>query len=662
MNLGLTIILILFCGVFCLTSFYLGVRWKEYAIKACRKLYNKYINKNATRDVFYSKMNEEQKMKIGNAIKISFTGDLLLLRDMVERAYNSSSHQYNFAPMFQYVKKYWKESDLSIGVFEGPLAGESKNYTTSNYDDGYRLYMNFPDNFAQAVKDAGINLVTLANNHLLDMGIAGQERTLDVLDKVGLDHIGSYRNQAEHDTIQIREIRGKRIAFLSYTYGSEYTDETFFFDEKTSFRTDSVVCRKSKYFRQNVKKVVSDFERVKASNPDMIIVIPHIGKQFRHKPDRNQRFWCKLFVQLGADIIFSDHPHAVQPIEWRKNRYGKNTLIVHCPGNFINSYIDYDGDASMVVEAYVDPVTCEPFATSCIPIYSYCHEKDGQYIGLPIEIAIHDKSLYSQFSVADYKRLCAVNKLVLRTSIGVEPNIDNIQDRYYSFASGGYVRQSVRPMSIKPEYHGSMLLKTLNHIKKVCFVGDSITDGMKNGGYGWYEPLMTLYPQVEVDYFALGGMTSTYFVSHKEEIAHKNAELYVIALGCNDIRYRNPNICAMNATLYIKNIEELCQSILEINPCAKFVFISPWESHNPDKYCYIPVEEKNRLYQDYSTALETYAKAKGALYINPNPYIWKTLYDANGKKDMFWIDHIHPNADEGIRLFSEACILASIEK
>ena len=120
-----------------------------------------------------------------------------MLEDQVKNAYNGKG--YDFSPCFEYTKKYISAADFAVGVFEGPLAGNSKGYSNSNFDDGKELYLNFPDEFADAVKTAGFDLVTTANNHLLDMGEAGVDRTIRVLKEKGLDSTGSYLNKTQKE-------------------------------------------------------------------------------------------------------------------------------------------------------------------------------------------------------------------------------------------------------------------------------------------------------------------------------------------------------------------------------------------------------------------------------------------------------------------------------
>ena len=611
-------------------------------------------------DPIYPVITVEQQQAVKGAVKISFSGDLILLRDMIERAYNKDEDTYDFDEMFEHVKEYWAENDLNIAVFEGPMAGADNGYSTSCFDDGLPLYLNFPDSFGTAVKRAGIGFVTTANNHLLDQGIDGYLRTLDVLDSIHLDHSGSYRNRAEHDRPKVLQVKGLRIGVLTYTYGSNHYEDDFFFEPENEHITSCVMPKKSKYFKACQEQVIEDFKRLKSQNPDIIIVLPHMGEQFLHAPDEDQLAWSELFVAQGADIIFSDHCHAVQPIEWRKNKSGKNVLIAHCPGNFVNSYIGYDGDASMIVEAYLNPTTGEPFAASCIPLYSYCQQKYGSYRALPLFKAIKEDSLYSHLSTADYKRISVIHKLITKTALGVQLSIDQLQQRYYTFAAEGYVRNPAPAMEWKQEYAGSKLVQLMQAAKKICFVGDSITEGTKNRGYGWFEPLVAMLDMKNVSRWAMGAKASTFFVENCEQIAKENADLYVLGIGCNDIRYRDAAVCAMDAEQFIANIDKLVKTLRQVTLDTSIVMISPWLSFEPDRFCQATKAEKQKLYEEYAAALEHYCIKEGCLYINPNPYIRQAIHDDHMYRAKYLRDHIHPNADQGIQLFSRACVVASM--
>jgi hypothetical protein len=87
-----------------------------------------------------------------NAIRISYFGDLILLKDQVISAKNNLTGKYEFDEMFKNTWDYLQKSDLSIGVYEGPSAGNKTSYSTSNYGDGIPLYLNYQDEFQNPLK------------------------------------------------------------------------------------------------------------------------------------------------------------------------------------------------------------------------------------------------------------------------------------------------------------------------------------------------------------------------------------------------------------------------------------------------------------------------------------------------------------------------------
>ena len=91
-----------------------------------------------------------------------------------------------------------------------------------------------------------------------------------------------------------------------------------------------IVEKSSKYFEKVKKQVEKDFEKAKSENPDIIIVIPHMGTQFDTNLNDMQILWNEIFLDLGADLILGDHAHIVQKVECC-NKNGESNIIVNCP-------------------------------------------------------------------------------------------------------------------------------------------------------------------------------------------------------------------------------------------------------------------------------------------------------------------------------------------
>ena len=89
-------------------------------------------------DKIYRVMSTETANNFDNSFKILFCGDLILLEDQVKRGLKDDG--YDFAEVFEYAAPYISAADFSIGVFEGPLGGTSKNFSQSNFNDGKELF------------------------------------------------------------------------------------------------------------------------------------------------------------------------------------------------------------------------------------------------------------------------------------------------------------------------------------------------------------------------------------------------------------------------------------------------------------------------------------------------------------------------------------------
>lgn len=599
-------------------------------------------------DIIYPIMSDETKRSFDNAFHLTFSGDLILLEDQVKRAYKNGN--YDFSDVFEYAAPYISSADYAIGVFEGPMAGETAGYSASNFDDGKELYLNFPDEFAQAVKDAGFDLVTTANNHVLDKGEAGAYRTLDVLEKTGLDHTGSYKTPEDKNKehIKLVECQGIKMAVLSYTYGSNYIDNKELINGRLSHITSVISVTEGEDFEKLKNRVEEDLKEAKALSPDLIIVLPHIGTQFSNEPDAEQEVWFDIFKENGADIILGDHPHVVEPA-FIEEYNDKNVFTAYCPGNFANIYRDYQGDTSMLIDVYIDRNTKEVIGGGIVPLYTYA-PADGNFRAVPIYEIINNKKLRSQLTTDDIARAENANNIITRVVFGNEMDITSVTERYY-FDENGFLRTKTSGLTLSEQMKNGTLYMSINKADTICFIGDSVTEGTNNGGCPWYEPIEELFPDKTILQYAKGGCTVSYMTERANEIPA--ADLYVIALGTNDVRYRDETICAMTPEAYVEEINALKTKLSE--KCdAEFVFIAPWYSTDGDPFCTMSFSEKTALNKEYCASLENYCDTYSCGYINANSYIEKMLSTAPDQ--TYLLDHIHPNAARGVIMYSEAVL------
>ena len=143
-------------------------------------------------------------------ITLLFVGDLMQHKAQLEAA-RTSQGNYDYSPCFSLVKEQISKADIAIANLEVPLGG--KPYA------GYPAF-SAPDEFLYTIRDAGFDILLTANNHCLDRGKKGLERTILMLDSLHIAYTGTYRNKEERQQRYPLLIHknGFRIAFLNYTY------------------------------------------------------------------------------------------------------------------------------------------------------------------------------------------------------------------------------------------------------------------------------------------------------------------------------------------------------------------------------------------------------------------------------------------------------------
>lgn len=260
--------------------------------------------------------------------KLSIVGDILCGNDMIEDA-KDADNNYNFDNMFQNVKEYTQNADIAVGTLE-------TNFTSNSYSGSGKY--NSPIQFLTAVKDTGIDMVSLAHNHELDYGTSGLTDTINAVQDKKLSITGIKNNSENNDkdfTGNIKNVKGIKIAFLGYTYGlsneNELSDE-----EKASANIYSE------------DKVSKDIAYAK-ENSNYIIVIMHWGDVNNSNISQWQENAKNYLVDNGVDMILGSHPSVIEPMQVIQNKDGKNVLVAYSLGNYISSLKYDNADVELIL-------------------------------------------------------------------------------------------------------------------------------------------------------------------------------------------------------------------------------------------------------------------------------------------------------------------------
>lgn len=243
-----------------------------------------------------------------------FIGDIMVHEQQLTAAERTGpeSKTWDFAPQFHRVRPLLADAFV-IGNLETTFAGGKRGYA------GYPSF-NTPDTLADALKELGVDLVTLANNHMFDRGASGARRTVEVLDGAGIPWIGLGLGDVPANDAVLIEAEGLRWAFVNWTYGSNQWP-------KSSDVHLNVIAEGD---------IAEGMARARALEPDVIVACFHWGAEYHHQPNVHQKRAADQALSLGADLIIGTHPHVLQPVEVRIGEDGRARAIAWSLGNFVS--------------------------------------------------------------------------------------------------------------------------------------------------------------------------------------------------------------------------------------------------------------------------------------------------------------------------------------
>lgn len=293
----------------------------SFDLLADRKPINEMDLENQSKETKHEK--EREKLSVSpkkrtsaptvTTVSFSAIGDVLIHSQIYKDA-QFADGSYNFQPMFAQVKLILQEADLAMANQESVIGGRELGISS------YPLF-NSPFEVADALKDAGIDIVSTANNHSLDRGEKGILNAISHYEKIGMLYVGSYKDEIDANTMRIQTINGIKIGFLSYTYG-----------------TNGIPLPKDKPYLVNLidkQKISLDLNNMDKL-VDVTIVNMHWGQEYHQYPNEEQKQLAQFLVDNGADLIIGHHPHVLQPLQWMEGKRGNHAMVVYSLGNFLS--------------------------------------------------------------------------------------------------------------------------------------------------------------------------------------------------------------------------------------------------------------------------------------------------------------------------------------
>lgn len=246
-------------------------------------------------------------------------GDLMALGAQINKARDGS--EYDFEYVFENVEEYISGADLAIGNLETQVAGKSYGYTQVGVPG--TPVLNAPEEYLEAVKHAGFDVLVTANNHSMDKGTQGLINTVNKIKDYGFATTGMFAEKDSDDRLLIQEVNDIKIGILSYTDLLN-----------TGLDAEGLSERLNRYSESLVSEEIA---AIKEKGAEFVIVYIHWGKENVNEQNAKQEKMAQFIANAGADMIIGSHPHALQPIETITTEDGREVIVTYSLGNFVSS-------------------------------------------------------------------------------------------------------------------------------------------------------------------------------------------------------------------------------------------------------------------------------------------------------------------------------------
>lgn len=286
-------------------------------------------------------------------ITLLFGGDAMGHSPQFQWAFQPETKTYDYEPNFRYIRPYVEAADLAVVNVEVTYGGEP-----------YSGYPNFstPDSYHDALLGAGFDVMLLANNHILDRGKRGLERTLSVIGDV--PSAGAYKDSLDRASRYplIMDVRGLRVAIFNTTYGCNG-----YFPLAPNMVNFN-----------DTAEILRDLETIRDEKVDLKVICIHWGVEYELQAVEKQRAMAKWLAKR-FDLVIGGHPHVVENAE-----YVNGVPVFYSLGNLISNQRRENTNGGILVRVDINPRTKAIMHTEYLPCYVHkgtiSYEKDGEKI------------------------------------------------------------------------------------------------------------------------------------------------------------------------------------------------------------------------------------------------------------------------------------------
>lgn len=302
-------------------------------------------------------------------------GEIIMDNNILFYAYDKEDTSFDFYPIFTEVTDTISGADYTVANVEGAMGGTVNG---TSYGESSKLY-NTPPETMTALQAAGVDMLTLANDHALDVGFDGLLATIEGARQTGLSYVGAAASKDESETPVIKQIQGINVAFLNYTStanGREKKASTAATEYGLNLITKST-------------DVYADVNRARSAGADIIVVYMSWGEEYSESINSAQQTYAQVLVDAGVDVIIGFHPRVLQ----KQNSFYlektltdgtiHRTLCIGSLGTFLSDSREKKRDSGIVFEFTIQETAAGGFEIvdpTIIPTYVWRTEPEaGKY-------------------------------------------------------------------------------------------------------------------------------------------------------------------------------------------------------------------------------------------------------------------------------------------
>jgi poly-gamma-glutamate synthesis protein (capsule biosynthesis protein) len=254
--------------------------------------------------------NQEKQEDFNNSeISIFFVGDIMLDRGVEYMVNKEGKKDFRFS--FLKIADELKKSDILFGNLEGPIS-----------DNGLKVgsiySFRFKPEAINGLLYADFDILSLANNHMLDYQRIALEDTMKILKENNIDYVGAGLNKEEAFSLKIKQVKDTRIGFLAYTNLGTKNWQAGNENSGMAWINENDITEVIEYIKKAKEEV------------DVLIISLHAGEEYAENPTNFQISFAQDCISSGADLVIGHHPHVVQRIEQYKDGW-----IAYSLGNFV---------------------------------------------------------------------------------------------------------------------------------------------------------------------------------------------------------------------------------------------------------------------------------------------------------------------------------------